>query len=110
MCYGAVMQSLVKAGLLQEAAQVLLLMPQKGLWPDALLMADVLSTVDALAASAANSSINSLLQARSSTLPDPHTGIASKLDRSAGDVSIKQLRSLGLIQHQIAFASLTTWL
>ena len=58
------MQSLVKAGLLQEAAQVLLLMPQKGLWPDALLMADVLSFVDAPAANAANSSLNSLLQAR----------------------------------------------
>ena len=78
------MQSLVKAGLLQEAAQVLLLMPQKGLWPDALLMADVLSFVDAAAASAANSSLNSLLQARPSALPGPDIGSANKLDRSAG--------------------------
>lgn len=62
ICYGTVMQALVKAGLLQEAAQILLHMPQKGVWPDPLLMADVLSNLDVSTLPEAVPALNTLLQ------------------------------------------------
>lgn len=61
VCYGAVMQSLVKSGLLAHAAQLLLMMPQKGLWPDAQLIADVLSCINITTVST-SAAIGTLLQ------------------------------------------------
>lgn len=61
LCFGAVLQLLVRAGLLPLAAQVLLLMPKSQVWPDAVLLSDVLSCLDPAAISTAPG-LDALLQ------------------------------------------------